>query len=109
MTQLEKLKARLGIALNDTSKDILLNQLLEDAESEMLDYTNRTELKQSMLGIQRDLVIVYYNRLGDEGINTRSEGGVSVSYSTDIPDSIKARLNQYRRLKIVGLANANQE
>jgi saccharopine dehydrogenase-like NADP-dependent oxidoreductase len=107
MAQIDNIKMRLNIS--DSTKDDLLNQLLDDAEAEMLDYTNRTELKASMLGIQRELVIVYYNRLGDEGINSRSEGGVSVSYSTDIPDSIKARLNQYRRLKIVGLANADKE
>lgn len=107
MTQLESIKIRLSIS--DTSKDNLLNLLLDDAEQEILDYTNRTELIESMYGIQRELVIVYYNRMGDEGINSRSEGGVSVSYSTDIPDSIKARLNQYRRLKIVGLANADKE
>lgn len=107
MAQLEAIKMRLNIS--DSTKDDFLNQLLDDSEGEILDYTNRSDLKESMYGIQRELVIAYYNRMGDEGINSRSEGGVSVSYSTDIPDSIKARLNQYRRLKIVGLANENKE
>ena len=102
--QIDKLKVRLNE--EDTA---LLEQLLEDAETEILDYSNRDVLLQRMLGLQRELAIVYYNRLGSEGESSRSEGGVSVSYSTDIPENIKERLNSYRRLKAVRLANENKE
>ncbi|MDU2491869.1 MAG: phage head-tail connector protein [Clostridium celatum] len=102
--QVEKLQVR----LNEEDID-LLEQLLEDAEAEMLDYCNRDVLLPRMLGLQRELAIVYYNRLGSEGESSRSEGGVSVSYSTDIPENIKRRLNSYRRLKAVRLANENKE
>ncbi|WP_196002009.1 phage head-tail connector protein [Clostridium sp. 1001271B_151109_B4] len=104
MTQLEKLKIR-------TNEDdvILLNQILEDAEAEILDYCNRDILLPRMLGLQRELAVIYYNRLGSEGESSRSEGGVSISYSTDIPENIKRRLNSYRRLKAVRLANENKE
>lgn len=102
--QVEKLKVRLNE--EDTA---LLEQLLEDAETEILDYCNRDVLLPRMLGLQRELAIVYYNRLGSEGESSRSEGGVSVSYSTDIPENIKRRLNSYRRLKAVRLANENKE
>ena len=107
MTQLEKLKIRLEI--KDTTQDELLNMILEDAELEILDYCNRDILLPRMFGLQRELAIVYYNRLGSEGESSRSEGGVSVSYSTDIPENIKRRLNSYRRLKAVRLANENKE
>ena len=102
--QVEKLKARLNE--EDTA---LLEQLLEDAEAEILDYCNRDVLLPRMLGLQRELAIIYYNRLGSEGESSRSDGGVSVSYSTDIPENIKRRLNSYRRLKAVRLANENKE
>lgn len=102
--QIDKLKVRLNE--EDTA---LLEQLLEDAETEILDYCNRDVLLPRMLGLQRELAIVYYNRLGSEGESSRSEGGVSVSYSTDIPENIKRRLNSYRRLKAVRLANENKE
>lgn len=98
--QIDKLKVRLNE--EDTA---LLEQLLEDAETEILDYCNRDVLLPRMFGLQRELAIVYYNRLGSEGESSRSEGGVSVSYSTDIPENIKKRLNSYRRLKAVRLAN----
>lgn len=96
MTQLEKLK----IKLPDTD-DKLLTQLLEDAENDILDYTNRNVLLPKMEGLQRDLAIIYYNRLGSEGEASRSEGSISVSY--EMPESIKSRLKSYRRLKAVSM------
>lgn len=105
MTQIEKLKIRLGADVDET----LLAVLLEDAESEILDYTNRTELLPRMEGLQRELVIEYYNMQGSEGEASRSEGGVSVSYSTEIPEKIKSRLTAFRLLKGARIANANKE
>lgn len=102
--QVEKLQLR----LNEEDTE-LLEQLLEDAEAEILDYCNRDVLLPRMLGLQRELAIVYYNRLGSEGESSRSEGGVSVSYSTDIPENIKRRLSSYRRLKAVRLGNENKK
>lgn len=107
MTQLEKLKIRLEV--KDTNQDNLLNMILEDAESEILDFCNRDVLPLRAESLQRELAIIYYNRLGSEGESSRSEGGVSVSYSTDIPESIKSRLMAFRRLKLVGVAIANKE
>ena len=86
-----------------------MEQLLEVAEFEILDYCNRDVLLPRMLGLQRELAIIYYNRLGSEAESSRSEGGITVSYSTDIPENIKRRLNSYRRLKAVKLANENKE
>lgn len=105
MTQLEKLKIRLEIDKTDITKDDLLATLLEDAESEILDYCNRDTLPLRAEGLQRELAIIYYNRQGSEGEASRSEGGVSVSYSTEIPEAIKNRLNSFKRLKAVKFAN----
>lgn len=101
MVQLEKLKIRLGI--KDNAQDELLLMIIEDAESALLDYCNRKIILPKMDGLQRMLAICYYNRIGSEGESSRSEGGVSVSYSSDIPESIKSRLNSFRRLKVVSL------
>lgn len=56
MAQLEKLKIRLEI--KDTTQDELFNMVLEDAETEILDYCNRDVLLPRMLGLQRELAIV---------------------------------------------------
>ena len=103
MRQVDKLILRLpDIDIN------LAFQLLEDAEAEILDFCNRSALLKKMEPLQRELAIIYYNRMGSEGESSRSEGGVSVSYSTEIPESLKARLIRYRRLKAVGIANENK-
>lgn len=107
MTQLEKLKIRLGII--DNKQDVLLSMLLEDAESEILDFCHRDTLPLKAEDLQRKLAVIYYNRLGSEGETSRSEGAVSVSYSSEIPESIKDRLMSFRRLKLVGATNANKE
>lgn len=101
--QVKKLRLRV-----ETDNVTLLEQILEDAEAEILDYTNRDILPERCKALQRELAVVYYNRMGSEGETSRSEGGISVAYSPDIPDNLKARLKGYRRLKVVGIANANQ-
>ena len=103
---LDKLKLRLGIEPSDASSDNLLYQVLEDAQEEILDYCNRELLLPRMESLQRELAIIYYNRQGSEGESSHSEGGMSVSYSTEIPENIKARLNAYKLLKAVKVANA---
>lgn len=105
MTQLEKIKIRLGI--NSDSEDVLLSTILDDAESEILDFCNRDILPEKAQGLQRELAIIYYNRQGAEGESSRSEGGISVSYSTEIPENIKTRLKALRRLKAVRYTNEN--
>lgn len=104
MTQLNKLMLRTG-----ENNTVLLKQILEDAESEILDYCKRDVLIPRMEGLQRELAVIYYNRMGSEGEASRSEGGISVSYSTDIPENIKDRLKSFRRLKAVRLANENKK
>lgn len=101
---LTKLKIRTGE--EDT---MLLSQILEDAKFDILDYTNRDVLIPRMEGLQRELAIIYYNRLKTEGEASRSEGGVSVSYNNDIPENLKRRLNSFKRLKAVRLANEDKE
>lgn len=100
------IKFRLMLGIEDNSKDESLKQILEDAENEILDYCNRQVLLPRMEGLQRQLAIIYYNRQGTEGEASHSEGGMSVSYSTEIPEAIKSRLNAYRLVKAVGIANA---
>lgn len=102
MAQLDLLKIRISGA-----SDALLTQLLADAEAEILDFTNRSKLTTKLAGLQRELAIVYYNRMGSEGETSRSEGSISVSYSMEIPENIKSRLSAHRILKGAAIANAD--
>ena len=59
--------------------------LLEDAESFVLGYTNRTKLIPPLEKPVRDLAVIALNRIGTEGENSRSEGGESYNLLIGAP------------------------
>ena len=101
MSQFERLKIQLGIS--DHEQDNLLVLLLDDAKEAILLYTGRKP-EQWLAGfnaIQREMVIIKYNRRGDEGLQSKTVGEVAVSYLgvEDYPDSIIKQLNPCRLIK----------
>lgn len=98
MTELEKLKKMTG-----ESDEELLSLLLEDAESFVLSYTNRTQLPEALEKTVRDLAVIALNRMGTEGEAGRSEGGESYSFEA-APKSVYDILNRYRLARIGGHA-----
>lgn len=99
LTELEKLKARLGIKGND--EDVNLTVILEDAEDDALGYTNQEKVIGGMKSAIRDLAIVRYNQEGNEGETARSEGGISHSFEEGIPLKIKTKLDRFVLGKVV--------
>lgn len=93
-TELDKLKARLD--LNDDKQNGKLLVLLEDATDDVLAYTNQKEVKPGMESSIRELAIIKYNQIGNEGETSRSEGGISHSFEVGIPRRICIKLNKYR-------------
>lgn len=104
MNQLEKLKTRLDIAIDDTSQNVKLECILEDVEAGMLEATNRTALLPSMSSLQIELAIIAYNKQTSEGISSQSQGGVSISFIDGLPQDLQSRLISYRRLKVSNYA-----
>lgn len=102
LTQLERLKVRLGI--NDTSQDALLQCILDDVEGEMLTLTNRTALLDSMNSLQVKIAIIEYNKQGSEGMTSDSQGGKSQSWLDGMPQDVKTSLYGFRRLKVSNYA-----
>ncbi len=98
MTQLEKIKLKLDISLEDTSKDNILTLYLEDAENEILSLTHLDVIPEQLLSAQVDLAIIYYNKQGIEGQTAHSEGGISRSFEEGIPKNIKKKIIAFRRL-----------
>lgn len=98
MTELEKLKKLTG-----ESDEELLSLLLEDAESFVLTYTNRTNLPEALEKTVRDLAVIALNRIGTEGESGRSEAGESYSFDS-APRSIYDAMNRYRLAKVGGHA-----
>lgn len=91
---------RLGTEESDLDK---MKGLLEDAIFLILGYTNRQsdEFVDELFYYARQMVVISWNQEGTEGESARSEGGVSQTFLTDIPDKLKQGLNTYRLGKVV--------
>lgn len=100
VTELDKLKARLGIS--DDKQDTNLEVLLEEAEDEAKNYCNRVDAVDGMRSAIRKMAYLAYKSDGIENIASKSEGGRSVSYkdTNGIPSSVKSSLNRYRLGKV---------
>jgi hypothetical protein len=96
--KIEQMKVLLS--LKDDAEEDLLRVLLLQSERTILNYLNRYELPEELTGEQIRLAIVDYNRLGVEGQSAHSEGGVSRSYETGIPDAIKQAIMPFRLAKL---------
>lgn len=94
---LENIKILLNII--DYSQDGLLTYLINTTQRKALDYTNQPELLIAMQSIVEEWVVIRYNKLGSEGLQSESYSGISQTFLSDIPNDIKAQLNKYRRLK----------
>lgn len=90
--------ARLRVADNE-----LINDLIKEAEAQVLDYTGQKKLIGNMDVYVKKLAIISYNRLGLEGETQRSEGGVTNYLETGIPKDIRQGLNRYRIAKVTRL------
>ena len=73
--ELEKLKSLTG-----ESDETVLSSLHLRAENIILSETNREKLTPALNRLLPELVIELYNRTGSEGEQSRSEGGISVTY-----------------------------
>ena len=95
MTKVDKLLILLG---NPCGCDAETAKVcLSMAEDAVLDYIGRSELPIGAESITIKLAVIYYNRIGNEGESSRTEGGISQSFCTDIPDDIKRQLRNYPR------------
>ena len=96
---LQKIKLLLGIA--DTSKDDLLNLLIDLAKNQVIDYTHNPHCLPLLEGTVCDMVVYNYNRMGTEGLSSEGYSGVSFSYSTDYPESILRSLKAHRKVRFM--------
>ncbi len=100
VTELQKLKDRLGIS--DNEQDANLKVLLEEAEDEAKNYCNRDDVVDGMKSAIRKMAYFAFKSDGIENIASKSEGGRSVSYkeTNGVPSSVKSSLNRYRLGKV---------
>jgi hypothetical protein len=99
MDTLSTVKALLGIS--DTSKDTVLNTLISIVEAEVKAYCNIEEIPALLTIILPQMVVQKYNRIGAEGIQSQSLGGVAESFTDSYTPSTISALNRYRRVRII--------
>lgn len=112
MAQLDKLKQLLGIALSDTSKDFILEFILEDVTQVIKDYCHISEIPTELNNTILKMAIDMYRseNLGSEesslgSVSSITEGDTTVSYKginaeakNSLVKDYKVQLNKYRKL-----------
>lgn len=96
--ELEKLKSLTG-----ESDETILSSLLLRAENIILSETNREKLTPALKRLLPELVIELYNRSGSEGEQSRSEGGISITYGENgLSTGLLQRIRMHRLARVAG-------
>lgn len=97
MDELEKLKLTLGI--KDNKQDDVLSLYLADAEASlrlMVDLPDEQEMPESLEHIVRGAATVAYNRANNEGMNSYSQDGESITFSKSDFDGFADEIKAYK-------------
>ena len=106
MDILDKIKLQLG--LTDTSKDTLLEMLIDEAEVDIERHTNYNSenIPDATLELViRKLVIIEYRKLGVEGSTYYAEGSTVYTYDKD---SVLRELNNYRKPLLCAIRDSSE-
>lgn len=95
---LEKIKLLLGISDEDTTKDELINLLISNAKDYAVSFCGYGEYNSQFDVIVMKMVVEDYNRLGSEGISSKSFNGISESYTEDYSAGILNSLRRYKKI-----------
>lgn len=96
---LTRIKTLLGLA--DTSKDLVLEELILIATEEALAYTGRKAYNPALDSAIVLMVVEKYRRLGTEGLDSQSYSGVSETFSATYSSPIVSMLNRYRSVRVL--------
>lgn len=94
-------QVKLLLGITDTSKDALLNYLIDTCSEEAADFCNLPEFDDRLERIVVQMVIVRYNRIGTEGVSGQSFSGVNESFVEGYPLDIMNSLRRYRKIVLV--------
>lgn len=91
--------AALKLRLPDAPENVmLLVSLLEEAAAQIKAMTGREEVPPALSFAQIKLATIAYNRMGVEGQNSHSEGGVSAGLDS-YPEALQREINAFRVAK----------
>lgn len=96
MEAAERMKVLVG-----NMDDDVRNLLLEAAAEEIRNFCNIDEVPEELIGLQVEMAIRKYNRMGNEGETARSQGGISRSFTDEgITDADKRRMYKFRKMRL---------
>lgn len=95
---LGRLKTRLE--LTEDTRDGLLLELLEDAKAACKAYTMRERLPEECATAVVKLAVVLFNRIGMEGENSHTKGGITTQVYNLMPSDVADMLRPYRLAKV---------
>ena len=93
---LDKLMRRIPGAKDEE----LLADLLSDAGSMICAYTLRKSVPLQLEGVQVEIALLLYNRMGMEGENSHDEGSVHIAVES-LPEYVRRQINPWRLAKAV--------
>jgi hypothetical protein len=96
---LNNIKLLLGIS--GTTKDGLITLLISIVTEEIINYCNITELPEGLTNTAIQMVVIKYNRISTEGLQSQSFNGASESFTDTYPSSIVSSLNRFRKIKLL--------
>lgn len=89
-------KVKLLLGLTDSSKDKLIEVLIDGAVEDAVAITGNKYIQDELPNTIVKMVVYNYNRLGTEGLETESYSGVTYNYSNGYPQDILNTLNKKR-------------
>ena len=98
-------RAKTLLEVEGGDQDGLLSVFIEKTEQWIIDNCNLdpladgANLPAGLLGALEDIVVIKYNQMGLEGLESRSEGSISNSLMEELPKSIKSVLARHRKLR----------
>lgn len=89
--------------LTGCSDSALITVLLAEAAARILGICGRTHMIDELAPAVRELAVCMYNRLGSEGMSSRSDSEIGISSTfTDIPETIRGQVQRYRLARVGG-------
>ncbi|MEX2805034.1 phage head-tail connector protein [Streptococcus sp. H31] len=79
--RLEKIKRRLGIEPDDKTEDLLITDLIDDAEAHFKGLTGAESVADKYAYIIDNVVYKMYQRKGSEAVEKETVDGYSVTYT----------------------------
>lgn len=96
---LDKIKVLLGIT--DSSKDELLNIIIENDIAYILNRTHRDCFNDNLENILIQCVLWDYNKIGSEGLGSESYSGLSYNYQSQYPENIMSQIRANRKVRVL--------